>query len=167
MLRNEVFVVWVEIWGTCPRSSLRHCNSRESILQLQQYSSDVELCEGLLEIGEFAEFACMSCSSLKRIKIPSTVTWICVNAFYGCGKLDTIQLIMNKQESYQSLYPNTIDAIGLQLWRDILQMTLILGLAAFQSKLAENEAEYHKLKVELALWKNKMNGISHREIKNE
>ena len=42
---------------------------------------------------------------------------------------------------------------------------LINALSCLQSKLAENEAEYHKLKVELALWKNRMNGISHREIK--
>ena len=50
---------------------------------------EIELCEGLLEIGACAY---MSCRSLRRIIIPSTVTRIGWGAFSKCEKLETIQL---------------------------------------------------------------------------
>ena len=50
---------------------------------------EVELCEGLLEIGRGAFD---SCKSLRQIIIPSTVTRIRWGAFIRCEKLETIQL---------------------------------------------------------------------------
>jgi len=50
---------------------------------------DVELREGLPEIGEEAF---TNCKELKRITIPSTVIQIGQRAFYGCDKLEEIEL---------------------------------------------------------------------------
>ena len=50
---------------------------------------EVELCEGLIEIG-YRAF--MNCRSLKRINIPSTVTKIGEYAFEGCGQLEEVNL---------------------------------------------------------------------------
>ena len=50
---------------------------------------EIELCDGLLEIGEFTF---ESCKSLRHIKIPSTVTTISWCSFSNCEKLETIQL---------------------------------------------------------------------------
>ena len=55
----------------------------------RQQLEEIELCDGLLEIG-----ACTfrGCFLLKHISIPSTVTMILGSAFNNCGKLETIQL---------------------------------------------------------------------------
>ena len=50
---------------------------------------EIDLCEGLLEIGEYA-FS--QCSSLKRIQVPSSVTKICDSAFENCKRLEEIEL---------------------------------------------------------------------------
>ena len=50
---------------------------------------EIELCDGLLEIGERAF---QYCRSLGSISIPSTVTMIRRSAFNVCEKLETIQL---------------------------------------------------------------------------
>ena len=50
---------------------------------------EVELSEGLLEIGSFAF---LDCPELKRIKIPSTVTLIGSSSFYSCFKLEEVEL---------------------------------------------------------------------------
>ena len=50
---------------------------------------EVELCEGLLEIGNDAFYQCVA---LKRIAIPSTVTTIQEWAFYSCIALEGIEL---------------------------------------------------------------------------
>lgn len=57
--------------------------------QLRQKLEDVELCEGLLEIGNDAFYECVA---LKRITIPSTVTTIGGHAFGGCTKLEDVTL---------------------------------------------------------------------------
>ncbi|KAL7537528.1 hypothetical protein ACHAXR_007891 [Thalassiosira sp. AJA248-18] len=50
---------------------------------------EVELCEGVEEIGENA----FSCSlSLRRISIPSTVVRILSGAFFNCGQLEEVEL---------------------------------------------------------------------------
>jgi len=51
---------------------------------------EVELCEGLLEIGEWA-FSCWS-GLVKEIKIPSSVQVIGSNAFVHCHKLEKVTL---------------------------------------------------------------------------
>ena len=61
----------------------------ESILE------EVELCEGLLDIGKRAFFCCVS---LKRIKIPSTVTVIHKSAFGWCLGLEEVELSEGLQE---------------------------------------------------------------------
>ena len=50
---------------------------------------EIELCEGLLEIGLNAFYECVA---LKRITIPSTVTSIQEWAFYDCIGLEEIEL---------------------------------------------------------------------------
>ena len=61
----------------------------EKAFRNRQQLQEVELCDGLLEIGECAFH---SCKSLRHIKIPSTVTVIRRYAFCNCDKLETIQL---------------------------------------------------------------------------
>ena len=53
--------------------------------QLEQ----VELPDGLLEIGEYAFNKCIA---LKRIKIPSTLECIREGAFYKCYQLEEVEL---------------------------------------------------------------------------
>lgn len=62
-----------------PANTFRGCNKLE----------DVELCDGLLEIGTYAFYNCMV---LKRISIPSTVTTIGAEAFSGCYELEEVDL---------------------------------------------------------------------------
>ena len=50
---------------------------------------EVELCEGLEEIGRCAFYAC---KSLKRIKIPSTVKVIGADVFKNCDQLAEVEL---------------------------------------------------------------------------
>ena len=50
---------------------------------------EIELCDGLLEIGPCA-FS--KCKALKRINIPSTVTAIRNNAFSQCNKMEEVVL---------------------------------------------------------------------------
>jgi len=61
----------------------------EMTFQEQNKLEEVELCEGLLEIGRDAF---LNCSSLKRINIPSTATTICNWAFYNCKKIEELNL---------------------------------------------------------------------------
>jgi hypothetical protein len=81
---------------------------------------EVELCEGLLEIGDKAFY---QCKALKRIDIPSTVTWIGESAFYNCFKLEEVELCDGLQfiesQAFFSCYalksltiPNTVRSIG-------------------------------------------------------
>jgi len=61
---------------------------RPSAFEERYKLEEVELCDGLLEIGcrAFSE-----CKSLKRISIPSTVNKISFEAFYFCEKLEEVQ----------------------------------------------------------------------------
>jgi len=56
---------------------------------------EVELCDGLLEIGNsvFEE-----CNALKRVSVPSTVTRIGISAFSDCGKLEELKLFDGLEE---------------------------------------------------------------------
>ena len=87
---------------------------------------EVELSEGLLEIGQMA-FA--SCEVLKRIKIPSTVTIIGNLAFYSCCQLEEADLCEGILEIGQSAFsfckslkhinlPPTIRRIGLHAFAE-------------------------------------------------
>ncbi|KAL7540976.1 LOW QUALITY PROTEIN: hypothetical protein ACHAXR_010534, partial [Thalassiosira sp. AJA248-18] len=58
--------------------------------QDQRKLEEVELCEGLQEIGENAFRGCVS---LRRIKIPSTVVRMLDYAFYNCTLLEEVELI--------------------------------------------------------------------------
>lgn len=51
---------------------------------------EVELCEGLSEIG-VRSFS--NCKSLKQIKIPSTVLVIRERAFYECNNLEEVNFV--------------------------------------------------------------------------
>ena len=62
-----------------PGEAFRGCNKLE----------EVELCDGLLEIGQYAF---TYCTALKRISIPSTVTNIHYHAFENCHELEEIEL---------------------------------------------------------------------------
>ena len=81
---------------------------------------EVELCEGLLEIGRQAF---QECSALKRISIPSTVTVIHNGAFAECWKLKELELHEGLQriemyaffqcnELKRLTIPNTVRSIG-------------------------------------------------------
>jgi len=61
----------------------------EEAFYVHQKLEEVELCDGLLEIGKkaFSE-----CNVLKRITIPSTVTLIGIAAFSYCDKLEEVVL---------------------------------------------------------------------------
>jgi len=56
---------------------------------------EVELCDGLLEIGEEAF---KECTALQHINIPSNVTTIGNNAFHTCSKLQEVELCEGLQE---------------------------------------------------------------------
>jgi len=62
-----------------PEATFQGCNKLE----------EVELSEGLLEIGEQAF---RYCTALKHINIPSTVTMIRLHAFSGCKQLEELEL---------------------------------------------------------------------------
>ena len=57
--------------------------------QYRDTLEEIELCEGLLEIGVSAFSGCVG---LKKINIPPTVTKICEMAFYNCQRLEEINL---------------------------------------------------------------------------
>ncbi|KAL7527088.1 hypothetical protein ACHAXR_004208, partial [Thalassiosira sp. AJA248-18] len=59
------------------------------LLSSRKKLEEVELCEGLEEIGEYAFSGCLA---LKRIRIPSTVTRILDYAFSDCRKLEEVEL---------------------------------------------------------------------------
>ena len=62
-----------------PHEAFRNCRRLE----------EVELSEGLLEIGVEAFHDCIG---LKRITIPSTVTIMGIHAFMWCDKLEEVEL---------------------------------------------------------------------------
>ena len=62
---------------------------------------EVELCEGLFEIGHSAF---RECHLLKRIKIPSTVTLIGDSAFRSCHRLEQIELLEGIEEIGQRAF---------------------------------------------------------------
>ena len=81
---------------------------------------EVELCEGLSEIGGRAF---QQCSALKRIKIPSTVTVIRDKSFLWCHKLEEVELCEGLQTIEESAFnkchalkrieiPSTVTNIG-------------------------------------------------------
>ena len=81
---------------------------------------DVELCEGLVEIGKRAFH---DCTSLKRIKIPSTVTVIHDNSFQDCDELEKVELREGLLEIGEKAFcgcfklkhiaiPSTVNSIG-------------------------------------------------------
>jgi len=92
----------------------------EEAFQLRQKLEDVELNDGLLEIGIRAFH---KCKALKRITIPSTVTVICSRAFDNCRKLEEIELFDGLEEIGECAFlrvgplkrlmlPNTVRSIG-------------------------------------------------------
>ena len=93
---------------------------QEDTFQTCNKLEEVELCEGLLEIGEEVFVGCVN---LKRISIPSTVSKIGNNAFFKCSKLQEIELCEGLLEiGYQSFFqcnrlknvkiPSTVRCIG-------------------------------------------------------
>ena len=68
-----------------PSVTVIHAGAFQDTRKLEE----VELCEGLFEIGTGAF---NNCISLKRIKIPSTVTLIGDSAFGSCHRLEQIEL---------------------------------------------------------------------------
>ena len=65
----------------------------EKAFYQQRKLEEVELCEGLLEIGSNAFGGSWTKSCVfKRIRIPSSVKVIGSNAFYYCKKLETVEL---------------------------------------------------------------------------
>jgi len=91
----EVFVYMGEGGPAVPRDAVRvrvHpsvTRIRTGAFQYHRTLEEVELCEGLLEIGMRA-FS--NCVKLKRISIPSTVTRLCSWVFCGCKELEEIEL---------------------------------------------------------------------------
>jgi len=83
-----------------------------------EYLQEVELSEGLLEIGQFAFSDCVE---LKRIKIPSTVTQIECCSFHSCG-LEEVEfcegLLTIDDEAFENckikriVIPPTVTQIG-------------------------------------------------------
>ena len=61
----------------------------ENAFSQREKLEEVELCDGLLEIGQYAFH---KCNSLKSIAIPSTVTIIHRHAFSYCLKLEEVEL---------------------------------------------------------------------------
>ena len=88
--------------------------------QEQKKLKEVELCEGLLEIGTRAFY---KCESLKRISIPSTVAVIQPYTFSRCEQLEELELCDGLQEIGNEAFfccsllkrltmPNTVRSIG-------------------------------------------------------
>jgi len=73
---------------------------------------EIELCEGLLEIGKHAF---KECTSLKKITIPSSVTIIQRGAFRGCVKLEEVKLCTGLQEIRERAFKNcrSLSSIGI------------------------------------------------------
>ena len=61
----------------------------ENAFQFRYKLEEIDLCEGLLEIGKHA---LSQCRSLKRIQVPSSVTKICDSAFSCCDALEEVEL---------------------------------------------------------------------------
>ena len=106
---------------------------------------EVELCEGLLEIGNAAFF---KCTILKRINIPYSVTRIGGYVFFGCYKLEEVELcdglLVIGERSFQSCrslkqitIPSTVVRIDVQAFTRVPVLTQlpdrieIIGPAAF------------------------------------
>ena len=123
---------------------------------------EVELYEGLLEIGKYAFDNCIS---LKRVKIPSTVTLIGDGAFTRCKKMEKIEVLEGIEEigrlafsdckSLKHIHiPTTIKKIGVRAFRwvplssiDLPDGMESIGAYTFVyckfNRLTPNSSEYH------------------------
>ena len=113
-----------------PSVTVIHPSAFEERRQLEE----VELCDGLLEIGgrAFSE-----CTSLKRITIPSTVITIRFEAFFFCAALEEVQLREGLQtigtmcfydcrSMKNIIIPTTVQMIGFSAFCHVPLHTLIL-----------------------------------------
>ena len=86
---------------------------------------EVELCDGLIEIGNRA-FS--KCTALKRVKIPSSVTALHGHAFFSCLELEVVDLcdglleigdaaFYNCKSLKQITIPSTVVRIGRSAFR--------------------------------------------------
>ena len=103
-----------------PHEAFRNCRRLE----------EVELSEGLLEIGVEAFHDCIG---LKRITIPSTVTIIGIHAFMWCDKLEEVELCEGLQTIGNGAFnycralkrikiPSTVTIIGVFAFYGCCQM---------------------------------------------
>ena len=122
----DVFVYMGEGGPVVPRNIVR-VRVHPSVTMIHQYAfyqcnllEEVELCDGLLEIGQYAF---TYCRALKRLSIPSTVTRICHHAFHECKQLEELELFDGLQTIEQYAFymcnllkrltiPNTVRSIG-------------------------------------------------------
>jgi len=91
----------------------------ENTFYKRQKLKEVELCEGLLEIGSHAFF---DCEELTEIRIPSTVTIIHEKAFFDCFSLQQVEFCEGLREIRSAAFccyhlrriclPNSVEHIG-------------------------------------------------------
>ena len=89
-------IVFVYTEGVIVPDDVVHVRVHPSVTVIPAYTfvqrkklEEVELCEGLLEIGVGAF---MECTSLKRVAIPSTMTSISGSGFSSCDKLEEVEM---------------------------------------------------------------------------
>lgn len=108
--------------------------SRNAFRGYKAKLEEVELCEGLLEIGEMAFYGC---GSLKQIQIPSTTRKIGDLAFEACYKLEVVLFCEGLQEIGEEAFahcslkkgiqiPSTITKIGKNTFYETLLPSLHL-----------------------------------------